>query len=477
MFYYSAHWASSSPLSPNPQISANAKILNILHCALDITEYNLVSGFESAKEVWNKLEGTNQINESKANLLVRDFELFEMKSCETIAEISTRFTDLVNLLKALEKSFEEAELVKNILRSLSKTCEVKTTVIFDIKVFTKYTYDELIGSLIVHEMGITLKSEKLTDGKKKSITLKIDTSESSSLSSDEEEMAILARKFRRAFRKGGNKYKIFVKKYGPKDDSQTHLHKNSKEHATNESSNDDSKENNEVKLRCMALEEEAVESSKVENIEVIESELPNIEELELIFAKVYDEYKTYKRKYTSLKLENISLRSENIFLSMRKCKGKENMGTKSRCSRHMTGDKTFFSQLIMKLEGFVRFRDKSRAQIIGNGMIGLKLCIENVALVQNLKYNLLSVSQLCDIRFKIFSKKKESEKIMDEQNVKIQNDHHGETSNDRDQKNDIIDSLNQKMMTGNQLRKYFDNVAFILKLKPKSYKEAQNDES
>ncbi|KAG8662025.1 hypothetical protein MANES_01G056725v8 [Manihot esculenta] len=290
-----------------------------------------------------------------------------MKLGETITKMSTRFIDLVKILKALGKNFEEAKLVKKILRSLSKSWKVKTTVIFDIKDFTRYTYDELIELLIAYEMmfkkeitekekdkkDVVLKSEKLTDGKKKSIALKIDTSECFSLSSDEEEMTMLAKKFRRAFRKGGNKYKRFIKKYGPKDDFQSHPHKDPKEvicnkynkpghirpncpkskkkkkedkgkkamavvwDATDKSFNDDSNENNEANLYCMALEEKAIEPSKEEEeIEVIESEPPNIEELELAFAKIFYVYKTYKRKCASLKLENASLRSENISLSM-----------------------------------------------------------------------------------------------------------------------------------------------------------------
>ncbi|OAY39655.2 hypothetical protein MANES_10G085602v8 [Manihot esculenta] len=272
------------------KISANAKVLNILHYALDVIKYNRVSG------------------------------------CENIVEMSTRFIDLVNLLKALGKSFEEAELVKKFLRSLPKSWEANTTVIFDTKDFTRYTYDELIGSLITH---------KMIDGKKKSIALKIDTSESSSLSNDEEEMAMLARKFRRTFRKIGSKYKRFVKKYGSKNDSKKdpkeiicyecnkpdHIRLNCSKSkkkrkedkgkkamvtvwdATDESSSDDSNKKNEANLCCMALEEETAEPSKDEEMEVTESKPPNIEELELAFAKVYNEYKTYKRKCASLNLK------------------------------------------------------------------------------------------------------------------------------------------------------------------------------
>ena len=41
-------------------------------------------------------EGTNQIKESKINLLVHSYELFFMKANETIVEIITKFTDIVN---------------------------------------------------------------------------------------------------------------------------------------------------------------------------------------------------------------------------------------------------------------------------------------------------------------------------------------------------------------------------------------------
>ncbi|XP_057996536.1 uncharacterized protein LOC131175873 [Hevea brasiliensis] len=73
----------------------------------------------------------------------------------------------------------------------------------------------------------------------------------------------------------------------------------------------------------------------------------------------------------------------------------------SGCSRHMTGNKGKFSSLTLREEGYVKFGDKSKAKIIGCGTIGKNPCIENVALVQGLKYNLLSVSQLCDNGFKV----------------------------------------------------------------------------
>ena len=66
--------------------------------------------------------------------------------------------------------------------------------------------------------------------------------------------------------------------------------------------------------------------------------------------------------------------------------------------RHMTRDPSQFSKLISIDEGYVTFGDNNKGKIIGKGTIGNKsnFFIEDVLLVDGLKYNLLSISQLCD---------------------------------------------------------------------------------
>ena len=70
----------------------------------------------------------------------------------------------------------------------------------------------------------------------------------------------------------------------------------------------------------------------------------------------------------------------------------------SGCSRHMTGDKTQFLSLVAHNGGCVTFGDNKKGEIIGIGNVGKSLThsIENVMLVNGLKHNLLSISQLCD---------------------------------------------------------------------------------
>ncbi len=66
-------------------------------------------------------------------------------------------------------------------------------------------------------------------------------------------------------------------------------------------------------------------------------------------------------------------------------------------SIRMTWDRTQFKSLEKKDEGFVIFGYNTREKIIGIGIIGNEnVNIFNILLVDDLKHNLLSISQLCD---------------------------------------------------------------------------------
>ncbi|XP_068323079.1 uncharacterized protein [Pyrus communis] len=71
----------------------------------------------------------------------------------------------------------------------------------------------------------------------------------------------------------------------------------------------------------------------------------------------------------------------------------------SGCSRHMTGDKRWFTSFTEDCKnGAVTFGDGKRARIVGKGEIktlGIP-CLKNVMLVDGLKANLISISQICD---------------------------------------------------------------------------------
>jgi hypothetical protein len=71
----------------------------------------------------------------------------------------------------------------------------------------------------------------------------------------------------------------------------------------------------------------------------------------------------------------------------------------SGCSKHMTGDKDKFLTLRKKKNGSVSFRNDNSSKIIGESTIQIgnkNEKAQNVLLVEDMKHNLLSVSQMCD---------------------------------------------------------------------------------
>ncbi|KAH9668310.1 Integrase catalytic domain-containing protein [Citrus sinensis] len=164
--------------------SLNSKAMNALFCALDKKEFHRVSGCESTNEIWHKLEvvykGTNQVKELKISIYTRQYELFQMEQNESVYFMYTRFTDIVNTLGALGKTFSNSEKVKKIIRSLPKEWRPKRTAIEEDKDLNTLPLDDLIGSLISYEED--LAAEK-----------------------DDEELAMLARRFRKFFKKTGER--------------------------------------------------------------------------------------------------------------------------------------------------------------------------------------------------------------------------------------------------------------------------------
>jgi hypothetical protein len=190
------------------RVQINCKAINMLHCALDANEFNRVSGCESAKEIWDKLEvtheGTNQVKETKINMLVHSYELFKMKQEESISDMVTRFTNIINGLKALGKSYSNSELVRKLLRSLPSSWSPKVTAIEEAKNLNLLSLDELVGSLMTHEIKMIQDIENEdASTKKKNVAFKAiqQIEDESEEDEDNDEIALIARKFHKFLRK------------------------------------------------------------------------------------------------------------------------------------------------------------------------------------------------------------------------------------------------------------------------------------
>ncbi|XP_070014123.1 uncharacterized protein [Nicotiana sylvestris] len=174
----------------------------ILVCRIGPDEYNIISTCDSAKEIWETLqtahEGTTQVKQSKIEMLTIEYELFRMKDDESIQDMHTRFTSIINELHSLGDVIPRNKLVRKILNVLPGSWESKVNAITEAKYLQTLTMDELIGNLKIYEMKRKKDSERRETNKEKNLVLKAENSDSSEEDSD---MADLTKMFQKMVRR------------------------------------------------------------------------------------------------------------------------------------------------------------------------------------------------------------------------------------------------------------------------------------
>ncbi|XP_021837457.2 uncharacterized protein [Spinacia oleracea] len=182
------------------KLELNAMAIKILHCGLGPNEHNRVMGCKNAKQIWDLLqvthEGTNEVKRSKIDLLMHQYELFSMKTYESIQDMITRFTNIINELNSLGKIITPEEQVRKVLRNLPQDpWMAKVTSLQETKDFTKFNLEQLAGSLLTHELQLNARTSK--NPRNKALALKTENDENSE---EDEETALFARRFRRLSR-------------------------------------------------------------------------------------------------------------------------------------------------------------------------------------------------------------------------------------------------------------------------------------
>ncbi|XP_075092005.1 uncharacterized protein LOC142172126 [Nicotiana tabacum] len=146
-------------------IEKNFRAKKILVCGIGPDEYNRISACQSAKEIWEALqiahEGTTQVKQSKIDMLTTEYELFRKKDDDSIQDMHTRFTYIINELHSLGEIIPGNKLVRKILSVLPGSRESKVNTITQEKNMQKRTIDELIGNLK------TCKMKKKKDNERK----------------------------------------------------------------------------------------------------------------------------------------------------------------------------------------------------------------------------------------------------------------------------------------------------------------------
>ncbi|MQL90502.1 hypothetical protein Taro_023093, partial [Colocasia esculenta] len=140
------------------KLSLNFKAKNYLCCALSKREFSRVSACKSAKEIWDKLqmayEGTDKVKQTRIDILVSQYEQFKILPNENITQMYNRFSSIVVGLSSLGKNLSNKETVRKILRSLTLSWTPKVTAIEEAHDLTKLSIDNLIGSLMAHEINM-----------------------------------------------------------------------------------------------------------------------------------------------------------------------------------------------------------------------------------------------------------------------------------------------------------------------------------
>ncbi|XP_075095516.1 uncharacterized protein LOC142173768 [Nicotiana tabacum] len=180
-------------------VQVNAKARNLLYNSISSEEYEKISSCDTAKEIWDKLEvtykGTSKVKETHINMLVHDYEFFQMKEGESIEEMFATFSKIISNLKAFGKPYSSGDQVRKLLRSLPTTWQTKV-VTLESQDLNKLSYDELRGELIAFEKTHIKKANQ--EEKKKIVAFKATTErEDNDIDDDpeslQEEIAMVSR--------------------------------------------------------------------------------------------------------------------------------------------------------------------------------------------------------------------------------------------------------------------------------------------
>ena len=146
--------------------------------------------------------GTTEVKETKINMMLYDYELFNMKEEESITSILGQFPEITNGLASFGKPISRSDKVEKILQSLPKEWDARVTTIIESKDLNKMEFSALIGSLINYEIFLKNRSSKAKP-KQKNLAFKAkevisdDKEEEEENYEEDEELALYAKNIRR----------------------------------------------------------------------------------------------------------------------------------------------------------------------------------------------------------------------------------------------------------------------------------------
>ncbi|GKA70455.1 retrovirus-related pol polyprotein from transposon TNT 1-94, partial [Tanacetum coccineum] len=341
------------------------------------------------KEIWKTLlithQRNSQVKDNKIDLLVQQYEQFVISEDESIGSVFARFNTIITSLKSLDEGYSSKNYVRKFLRALHPKWRAKVTAIEESKDLTSLSLNELIGNLKVHEMIIKKDSEIVkAKNDKKTFQRSLDDKN--------------GRSNRRCFRCGDPNHLIGECPKPPKDKNQRAFVGGS---WSDSGDKDDEKVNNETCLVAQASSEAAPKA----NIGPPPGTTPESEKSVSFKKSILGP----RPKHIIVNNVRVPVASDNEI-----CLGvdlePDEWIKDSECSKHMTGNRKLFLSYKAYNGGNVIFGSNIRGNIIGKGTIlNEYLKIDNVEHVDNLRFNLLSIGQICDNKCRVTFSEHDSE--------------------------------------------------------------------
>ena len=137
----------------------DAKALFFIQQAVDESIFSRIASATTAKQAWTILsteyQGSSKVITVKLQSLRREFETSAMKSNESVQDFLARVSTVVSHMNSYGEQISDETVVAKVLRSLTPRYDHVVAVIEESKDLSKFSFDELMGSLQAHEARIT----------------------------------------------------------------------------------------------------------------------------------------------------------------------------------------------------------------------------------------------------------------------------------------------------------------------------------
>ncbi|XP_010277694.1 PREDICTED: uncharacterized protein LOC104612075 [Nelumbo nucifera] len=161
----------TNPTEPDQRLrethKKDAKALFLIQQALDEKIFPRIAAGSTSTQAWEILKqeflGDKKVITIKLQTLRRDFETLAMKEKESVQVFLSKVSGIVNHMKSYGENVSNETVVSKVLRSLTSKFDHVVAAIEESKDLSTYNFDELMSSLLAHEVRLRRSYEKVEE--------------------------------------------------------------------------------------------------------------------------------------------------------------------------------------------------------------------------------------------------------------------------------------------------------------------------